>query len=40
LTVTESRRTRLIRIRLEFLKPFGGHQHAEFAFKPEAIKPS
>ena len=35
LTVTESRPSDLIRIRLDFLKPFAGTSVAEFTFKPE-----
>ena len=35
MTVTESRPTDLIRIRLDFLKPFAGTSVAEFTFKPE-----
>jgi len=35
MTVTESRPNELIRIRLEFLKPFAATNTAEFAFKPE-----
>jgi len=36
MTLTESRPSDLIRIRLEFLKPFPGTSTAEFTFKPEA----
>src|SRR5213592_5150938 len=35
MTITESRPSDLIRIRLEFLKPFAATSTAEFAFKPE-----
>jgi hypothetical protein len=35
MTLTESRPSDLIRIRLEFLKPFRGTSLAEFTFKPE-----
>ena len=35
MTVTESRPSDLIRIRLDFLKPFAGTSVAEFTFKPE-----
>src|SRR5216117_3366127 len=35
MTLTESRPSDLIRIRLEFLKPFAATSTAEFAFKPE-----
>ena len=35
MTVTESRPSDLIRIRLEFLKPIAGTSIAEFTFKPE-----
>ncbi len=34
-TITESRPSELIRIRLEFLKPFAATNTAEFTFKPE-----
>ena len=34
-TITESRPNDLIRIKLDFVKPFGGTAFAEFAFKPE-----
>jgi Polyketide cyclase / dehydrase and lipid transport len=35
MTLTESRPSDLIRIKLEFFKPFAGNSIAEFAFKPE-----
>lgn len=35
MTIVESRPGELIRIRLEFLKPFAGTSTAEFAFRPE-----
>jgi hypothetical protein len=35
MTVTESRRHDLIRIKLEFVKPFSATNTAEFTFKPE-----
>ena len=35
MTITESRPSDLIRIKLEFLKPFSATNAAEFAFKPE-----
>src|SRR5881409_2320339 len=35
MTLTESRPSDLIRIKLEFLKPFRGTSLAEFTFKPE-----
>ena len=35
MTMTESRPSDLIRIKLEFLKPFAGTSTAEFTFKPE-----
>jgi uncharacterized protein YndB with AHSA1/START domain len=35
MTITESRPSDLIRIKLEFLKPFAGTSIAEFTFKPE-----
>lgn len=38
MTITESRANELIRIRLEFLKPFPADNIAEFTFKPEAGK--
>ena len=34
-TITESRPSELIRIRLEFVKPFAATNTAEFTFKPE-----
>ena len=34
-TITESRPSELIRIKLEFLKPFAATNTAEFTFKPE-----
>ena len=34
-TITESRPSDLIRIKLEFVKPFAGTSTAEFTFKPE-----
>lgn len=36
MTITESRPNDLIRIKLDFIKPFEGHNIAEFSFKPEA----
>jgi len=36
MTITESRPTDLIRIKLEFLKPFAATNTVEFTFKPEA----
>ena len=35
MTITESRPSDLIRIRLEFLKPFPATNTTEFTFKPE-----
>ncbi len=35
MTLTESRPSELIRIKLEFLRPFAATSTAEFAFKPE-----
>ena len=35
MTITESRPNDLVRIRLDFLKPFAGTSTAEFTFKPE-----
>jgi uncharacterized protein YndB with AHSA1/START domain len=35
MTITESRPSDLIRIKLEFLKPFAATNTAEFTFKPE-----
>jgi len=35
MTITESRPSDLIRIKLEFLKPFAATNSAEFTFKPE-----
>jgi len=35
MTITESRPSDLIRIKLEFFKPFAGVSTAEFTFKPE-----
>ena len=35
MTLTESRPSELVRINLEFLKPFAGTSTAEFTFKPE-----
>jgi len=35
MTVTESRPNDLVRINLEFLKPFAGRSTAEFTFRPE-----
>ena len=40
MTVTESRPSELIRIKLEFLKPFEGTSTAEFAFKADGDKTS
>src|SRR5260370_40211511 len=39
-TLTESRPSDLIRIKLEFLKPFRTTSAAEFTFTPTAITPS
>jgi len=36
MTITESRPNDLIRVKLEFFKPFAGNSIAEFTFKPEA----
>jgi hypothetical protein len=38
MTITESRTSELIRIKLEFLKPFKATNTAEFTFKPVADK--
>ena len=35
MTITESRPSDLIRIDLEFFKPFAGNSIADFTFKPE-----
>jgi hypothetical protein len=35
MTITESRPSELIKIKLEFLKPFAATNSAEFTFKPE-----
>ena len=35
MTITESRPSDLIRIKLEFFKPFAGNSIAEFTFKPQ-----
>ena len=35
MTITESRPSDLIRIKMEFFKPFAGNSTAEFTFKPE-----
>jgi hypothetical protein len=35
MTLEESRPSELVRIRLDFLKPFAATNTAEFAFKPE-----
>jgi hypothetical protein len=35
MTITESRPSELIRINLEFFKPFAGNSIAEFTFRPE-----
>ncbi len=35
MTIIESRPTELIRIKLEFMRPFAGTNTAEFTFKPE-----
>jgi hypothetical protein len=35
MTITESRLSDLIRIKLEFFKPFAGNSIAEFTFKPD-----
>jgi len=36
MTIMESRPSELIRVKLEFFKPFAGTNTAEFTFKPEA----
>ena len=36
MTITENRPSELIRVKLEFFKPFAATNTAEFAFKPEA----
>jgi hypothetical protein len=36
MTIIESRPSDLIRINLEFFKPFAGNSIAEFTFKPES----
>src|SRR5436190_6259844 len=36
MTITDSRASDLIRIKLEFIKPFASDADTEFAFKPEA----
>ena len=36
MTIIESRPSELIRVRLEFFKPFAGTNTAEFTFKPQA----
>ena len=38
MTLTESRPNELVRIKLEFIKPFAATNTTEFAFKPEADK--
>ena len=38
MTLTESRPNELVRINLEFIKPFAGTNTTEFVFKPEADK--
>jgi hypothetical protein len=35
MTIIESRPSELIRVKLEFFKPFAGNSIAEFTFKPE-----
>jgi hypothetical protein len=35
MTLTESRPAELVRIRIDFVKPFAGTSTSEFAFKPE-----
>jgi hypothetical protein len=35
MTITESRPSELIRVKLEFFKPFAATNTAEFTFKPE-----
>ena len=40
MTITDSQPTDLIRIKLEFLKPFKATNTTEFTFKPEAIQTS
>jgi hypothetical protein len=35
MTITESRPTKLVRIKLEFLKPMAATNESEFAFQPE-----
>jgi len=36
MTITESRPSELVRIQLEFMKPFAGNSVAEFTFTPQA----
>lgn len=38
LTITESKPTDMVRIKLEFMKPFAATNTAEFTFKPEGDK--
>jgi hypothetical protein len=38
MTLTESRPSELVRINLEFLKPFAATSTAEFTFKPEGAR--
>jgi len=38
MTLTESRANELVRIKLEFLKPFPAVNSTEFSFKPEATQ--
>ena len=38
MTIVESRPTELVRIRLEFMKPFTATNTAEFAFKPDGTQ--
>ena len=40
MTITESRPSELVRIKLEFLKPFAATNTAEFTFEPEGSAPS
>jgi hypothetical protein len=35
MTITESRPSDLIQIKMEFFKPFAGNSIAEFTFKPQ-----
>jgi hypothetical protein len=40
MTIIESRPSELIRVKLEFFKPFAATNTAEFTFKPRETKPS